>query len=571
MLTLDSLRGPRSSRWLSLALLFSLHGALWLGLEHPLARPLLFMHLGFFLVWQPLWRSEASLSGVRVLMILAGSLMLLIWLNGWLLAFWIAGLFALVGARSFTYYSRWVRTYYLLVMSYLLAVLLLYLAPHLFVLSELHSVSHDLMDYGLPLLLLLMALLPTEREQGQTVQAVDFFYVVLLFMLVVVLVLGSLSLMMLKQVGYLTALLATLTFMATALFILGALWRPQSGFGGFQAGFSRYVLSIGTPLESWLQQLANDAQQQHTPHEFLQSASAHFVEMPWVAGLSWVAEEGRGSLGVSSLHRVDLADQDLAITLFMRSSVAPGVLLHMRLLVNVLGYFYQAKRRERRLAEITRQQAIYETGARLTHDLKNMLQSLFALTSIAQHETAKAQSILQQQLPILTQRIETLLSKLKTPQDLAEEIQMPLSDWWHRLRERNSHRGIEWQMQGESTATVPAGLFDCVADNLIENADNKRLREPGIRIIVSLDAEAQTFSVTDTGSAVPAQQTQSLMHTIVPSEDGLGVGLYQAARWAQQQGWQLQLAANQPGEVRFDLCRSGLSPTGSPHAEARRM
>ncbi|MDP2762365.1 MAG: sensor histidine kinase [Sideroxyarcus sp.] len=557
MLTLDSLRGPHTSRWLSLALLLTLHGALWLGLQHPLARPLLFVHLGFFLVWQPLWRSETNLGRTRALVILAGSLLALIWLNGWLLAFWVAGLFALVGARAFTLYSRWMRIYHLLVMSYLLAVLLLYLAPLLFGLPELREVTHNLMDYGLPLLLLLMALLPVEREQAQVAQVVDFFYVVLLFMLVVVLVLGSLAFMTLKQVDYLAALLATLTFMAVALFILGALWRPQSGFGGFQAGFSRYVLSIGTPLENWLQQLASDAQQQRTPHEFLQSASAHLAEMPWIAGLAWVAEEGHDTLGISSPHRVELADQDLAITLFMRSSVAPSVLLHMRLLVRVLGYFYQAKRREQRLREITRQQAIYETGARLTHDLKNMLQSLFALTSIALHEPAKAQPILQRQLPQLTQRIETLLGKLKAPASATEEVQMALPDWWSRLRERYSHREIEWDMQGTSSASIPAELFDCVADNLIENAANKRLREAGIRISVGLAADAQTFSVNDSGSAIPAQRANTLLHTIVRSEDGFGVGLYQAAHWARQLGWQLHLAANQPGEVRFELKRAG--------------
>jgi len=359
MLTLDLLSGRYASRWLSLALLFTLHGALWLGLEHPLARPLLFIHLGFFLLWQPLWRSEANLGSARALAILSASLLALNWLNSWLLAFWVTGLFALVGARAFTYYSRWMRLYHLLMLSYLLAVLLLYLAPQLFDLPALREVTRNLMNYGLPLLLLLMALLPVEREQAQAAQVVDFFYVVLLFMLVVVLVLGSLAFMTLKHVDYLSALLGTLSFIAAALFILGFLWRPQSGFGGFSAGFSRYVLSIGTPLENWLQQLADDAQQQPMPHEFLQSATAHLAEMPWVAGLAWVAEEGHGTLGLSTPHRVELADQDLAITLFMRAPIAPSVLLHMRLLVHVMGYFYQAKRREQRLAEIARQQVIY--------------------------------------------------------------------------------------------------------------------------------------------------------------------------------------------------------------------
>ena len=359
MLTLDLLSGRYASRWLSLALLLTLHGALWLGIDHSLARPLLFIHLGFFLLWQPLWRSEANLGSARALAILAFSLLALNWLNSWLLAFWVTGLFALVGARAFTYYSRWMRIYHLLMMSYLLAVLLLYLVPQLFDLPALREVTRNLMDYGLPLLLLLMALLPVERERGQAAQVVDFIYVVLLFMLVVVLVLGSLAFMTLKQVDYLSALLGTLSFIAAALFILGFLWRPQSEFGGFQAIFSRYLLSIGTPLEKWLQQLADDAQQQPMPHEFLQSATAHLAEMPWVAGLAWVAEEGHGTLGLSTPHRVELADQDLAITLFMRAPIAPSVLLHMRLLVHVMGYFYQAKRREQRLAEIARQQVIY--------------------------------------------------------------------------------------------------------------------------------------------------------------------------------------------------------------------
>jgi hypothetical protein len=36
----------------------------------------------------------------------------------------------------------------------------------------------------------------------------------------------------------------------------------------------------------------------------------------------------------------------------------------------------------------------------------------------------------------------------------------------------------------------------------------------------------------------------------------LGVGLYQAARQAAQHGYRLALAANEPGQVRFELGRS---------------
>jgi hypothetical protein len=229
------------------------------------ARPLLLAHLGVFLVWQPLWRSETRLSWGKSLFILGVSLAALTWLNWWILAFWVGGLFALVGARAFSFYARWQRIYHLLVMSYLLAVLLLHITPHLFDLPAFDEVTRDLMTVALPLMLLVMALIPVEREKPDAVQAIDFFYVLLLFTLLTVLVLGALAFMTLNPIGYLDALLRTLFLIAVALFILGALWHTDFGPFGLQSSFSRYVLSIGTPLEVWLKQLAADAQRDSGP------------------------------------------------------------------------------------------------------------------------------------------------------------------------------------------------------------------------------------------------------------------------------------------------------------------
>jgi len=537
-------------------MLVMLHAALWLGIDNIWARPLLLAHLGVFLVWQPLWRSETRLSWGNSLFILGVSLAALTWLNWWILAFWVGGLFALVGARAFSFYARWQRIYHLLVMAYLLAVLLLYITPHLFDLPAFDEVTRNLMTVALPLMLAVMALIPVEREKPNAVQAIDFFYVLLLFTLLTVLVLGTLAFMTLNQVGYLDALLRTLFVIAVALFVLGALWHMDFGPFGLQSSFSRYVLSIGTPLEVWLKQLAADAQRDSGPREFLESATEHMIEMPWMLGMAWVSAEGHGTLGNASPHRVELADEDLNITLFTRQAVAPTVLLHMRLLVQVLGYFYQAKRREQRLREMTRQQAIYETGARLTHDLKNMLQSLFALASIAQSEPARAQPILQQQLPVLSQRIEALLGKLKAPTPESESREIELMTWWEELCQRYAHRDIEWKLEheGERPALrIPAEMFDCVADNLIENTLNKRLREPALHVRVSLDVRSPSLRVSDDGSAIPSGYAQKLLRTVVPSEDGLGVGLYQASRWARQNHYKMQLKENEPGKVTFEL------------------
>ncbi len=531
-----------------------LHLALWLGIDNVWVRPLLLAHIGLFLMWQPLWRSETKLSRGNSAFIFALSLAAMAWLNWWMLAFWVSGLFSLVGGRVFAVYSRWQRAHHLLMMAYLQAVLLLFIAPHLFNLPAFDDVTSIMTHLGLLSMLVVMTLIPVERTRAEAAQAVDFIYVLLLFTLLTLLVLGSLAFMTLEHVSYFEALLRTLFIIAVALFILGALWNPRMGFSGLQVSFSHYVLSIGTPLEEWLKQVATTAQQVQSPATFLEQATIHLAELPWIAGMEWDSEEGHGTLGASSGHRYELSDEDLYIRLFTRQALSPTVLLHLRLLVQVLGYFYQAKRREQRLREMTRQQTIYETGARLTHDLKNMLQSLFALTSIAQHDPAQAQPILQNQLPVLTQRIESLLAKLKAPGDNEDMLELPAATWWENLRQRHEHRDIEWSFEGGGEQPIPSALFDCVADNLIENASNKRFREPGMRISVSFNGAG--LRVCDTGSAVPDSLAQRLLRTVVASEDGLGVGLYQSARWAQQAGYRLTLSENQGGKVCFELHRS---------------
>ena len=543
-----------SSRWLSFAMLVALHLALLLGSQSILMQPLLLMHLGLFLLWQPLWRGESKLRLSGAAFIIAMIMIAVFWLNWWLLAFWVSGLFALVGGRVFAFHARWQRRYYLLMMAYLLAILLLEVAPHLFGLPTLGEVIEVLMFYGLPILLLVMAFVPVEADQADTEQAVDFFYILLLFALQILLLLGSLAFMTLVRIEYLEALLRSIFIIAMMLFALGALWSPRMGFSGFQALFSRYLLTIGTPFEIWLKRLAETAQQEQDPETFLARANEYLNELQWVSGLSWVSGRGQGSLGTTSQHRIEVYDQDLSLTLYTNRAVPPTVLLHVRLVARLLGHFYQAKRREQNLREITRLQTIYETGARLTHDLKNMLQSLIALTAVAREQPERAQPVLQRQLPVLTQRIELILSKLKSPQTEEDAVELPLGTWWEGLRQRYQHRHIEWRNpENIGKVSIPVALFDCVADNLIDNASNKRLREPSISIIATLTGDPVSLSISDNGSAIPSAVAQQLLNTIISSEDGMGIGLYQVARWAAQSGYRLELKDNMPGKVTFRI------------------
>ena len=95
-----------------------------------------------------------------------------------------------------------------------------------------------------------------------------------------------------------------------------------------------------------------------------------------------------------------------------------------------------------------------------------------------------------------------------------------------------------------------------MGDNLIRNALAKGAAERGVRVQVSLEGEAGAslrLRVCDSGSAIPAQVAQALLRAPVSSAAGLGIGLYQAARLAESNGYRLVLETNRDGEVCFLL------------------
>lgn len=554
MLTLDIGRGLLGARLLLLAMVWLLHGALLIGVASPWVHPLLLGHLGLFLLWQPLWRGELKAGrGVFAFIMLAAAAAIL-WLSWWAVAVWLTGLFGLVGSRIFVFRDRSARLLYLTLMVYLLAALLLWVVPNVFSDTSAIQAGRILIRYVLPLLLLFMALIPLSREPAGSAHTVDFIYSLLLFMLLMLVVLGTLAYMMLGGMNYLEAMLRTLFLIALVLLVLGGLWKPRFGFSGLQVMFSRYLLNVGTPFENWLAQLTEAARHEPDAISYLRRAVALLEDFSWLSGLSWQSPEGTGQLGQFSGYSEVLQEGELRLTLYARQPINPTLLLHIKLLVQLLAHFYQAKQREQMLRDITRLQTVYETGSRLTHDLTNMLQSLHALASIAQSRENRAQQLLQQQLPLLIQRIEMTLGKLKQPLQQNETAQLALNAWWDALRQRNQFQDIEWHAPDSLSETdIPAPLFDCIADNLIDNAVRKRQAEPGIAVSIEIRSEPLCLAVCDSGSPVPQSIATNLLCAAVASEHGLGIGLYQAARWATQLGYRLRLADNRPGRVCFEL------------------
>ena len=558
MLTLKIANYLPSGRWLLPAMLWLLHGAVVFGAQSPWAPPLLLTHFGLFLLWQPLWRGERPVGWSVFLFIGLAAASAMVWLNWWTIAIWLTGLFGLVGARVFALRERWTRVLYLTVTIYLLAVLLLWVVPNLFAAHSIEistiEIGRILTWYVLPLLLLVITVLHGNKNSRESAQAVDFIYSLLLFMLLTLVVLGSFAFMILGRLDYLDALLRTLFLIGLILLAFGVLWNPRFGFNGLQVMFSRYLLNVGTPFESWLTQLTEAAQREPDPAAYLRRAVALLAELPWLSGLSWQSLHTTGQLGSSSEHSVVVQEQGLRLTLYAQQSLNLTLLLHINLLVQLIDYFYQAKQREQSLRDITRLQAVYETGSRLTHDLKNMLQSLLSLTAIAQSREERAQQLLQQQLPLLSQRIEMTLQKLQQPHLESKTSLLALSAWWETLRLRNQYQLIDWRApENLPDKNIPAALFDCVIDNLLDNVLRKRQSEPGIHLSVEIRPDPVRLIVCDDGTPIPETITATLLHSAVVSESGLGIGLYQAARWAEQLGYRLTLISNQAGNVCFEL------------------
>jgi signal transduction histidine kinase len=541
-------------------MLLLLHAGLVLGLDSGAARALLLAHFGLFLLWQPVWQGSRSLQPRRVLLVVGGGLLFVWWIDWWLAGLWMALLFSLIGANLLTLRERPQRLAPLLAALYLLAVLLVWVVPRLLGDADPPAVLGTTLRDALAVPLLVILLLPGAPMLREPRSALDLFYSFLLFLMTIVLVLGTLFVQQVTRNPYALALAETVLAIAAVLFLLSWLWDPRGGFDGVGQLVSRYFLSLGMPFERWMHGLANLAETEHDPDAFIAAAAAEMRTLPWVAGVQWRTGTGAGADGSLTRHVTHFQFRGLDLQLHGWRQPGPGMLLHMRLLARLLGDFHDAKVREQAQRTSAYLQAIYETGSRVTHDVKNLLQSLRSLCTAAESasddEAEAFRRLMQRQLPQITQRLQSTLDKLESRPAVADDLE-PAQQWWRSLTQRYAHEPIEFSLDdGDAAATLPAELFDSVADNLIQNALEKRRRGEAVRITVTLEPEGAgrcRLSVRDDGHGIPPALAARLLGEPVASDNGLGVGLYQAARYAAGQGYRLRLAGNAPGAVEFVL------------------
>jgi signal transduction histidine kinase len=542
-------------------MLLALHAGIAWDVSEWWARAFLLAHFGMFLLWQPVWRGEREIEARHALLVVGTGVVLAASSSWWLIAVWLAVLVGLIGGSVPGATDRRRRLASVLAAVYLLSMLLMWVVPQLHGDAVVEPAQLALVRYGLAFIPLAIGITRAEAARDVAPVVIDLFYSMLLFLLVLVLVLGSFVMQQVGQSNYPWALAQTLFVVAVLLIALSWLWNPRGGFAGLGQILSRYLLSIGLPFERWVQNLADLAQEEAQPERFLGAALQRMLEMPWVAGLEWRTGAAGGEFGRKSGHVFEVTSPDITLCVHTRWQPSPAMLLHTRLLAQMVGHFYRAKQREQAERRHAYAQAIYETGSRLTHDVKNLLQSLHALCAAAEisspGESAALQALMQRQLPQITQRLNATLEKLRAPNVAAASF-VDARAWWDALVQRYAARNIRFCVETVDTAPghrVPGELFDSVAANLIENAIRKREEgEVGIGVTFS-PADGGRLTVTDSGAPVPEGIATQLFAAPVASHAGLGIGLYHAARHAAQLGYCLRLAANERGRVCFELAR----------------
>ena len=559
----------RWRRWVIIAMLLSLHAGLISASGGDFQRIWLIVHFGLFLLWQPFIQAERELNVFATLLFFAITAAVIYSLSGWMLMTWVAILIGIMGGKVFTLQAARRGRFYVVAVFYLFTILLLWAVPVLLLeITSLPQGLSTLVKVSLPVVLLTMTVLPYRAEDEATAQVFDFFYSLFIFQLTVVLVLGSIASMRVTENSYFTAVLLTVLSFSGALLILAALWAPRAGYGGLRMYFSRYLMSVGMPFELWMRRIAALSEADMASSRFLQTAMEEVSTMPWILGGKWVAPDGSGAFGSETVNAAQFRYHELDVTFYTESQLSPALFLHLRLLAQVVGEFYEGKRREQMIKQNAYMQAVHETGAKLTHDIKNLLQSLFALTSqngVRQRNVGPEgerraptpyEAMLDRQLPRLTKRLQTTLDKLQNPSLTGVGITMSAEVWWRDVVARHAGGGTKFTATGTLKMEIPVNLFDTVLENCLENCRKKQVREPDTQISIVLTIiEGVTLAIADSGSAIPSAAVDSLFHAPVTNSrgGGLGIGLYQAFKQAKQADYVLSLAKNTAGEVRFEL------------------
>jgi hypothetical protein len=396
---------------------------------------------------------------------------------------------------------------------------------------------------------------PDHQKQGRS--QVDLMHGLLSATLIFIVLLGGIVINQLYGVDYIDGLLLTVFIVATLTIGISWFWNPGVGYSGIGVLWNRYAMTIGGPFETWINTLTTLIEERYlTPGEYLEAACEHLVENEWLNSIEWNFDNFRIRAGEKTGARLEhRLDDKLSVVLHFKADPGRALEQHTILLIRMAYQFYLAKLNQEKMRAQEHFATIHHTGARLTHDIKNILQSIKTSIEILdmEQETEKSKKLLQTNLARIGVRLESTLNKLKAPKLDTQVNLVDCNRWIKRIaKQHNANERMHFHRDIEDNIAVPIDLFDSVADNLINNALKKEsVKRIDVRLLSSKDVIL--LSICDDGEAIPSEIEKNLFTQPVSSGSGMGIGLYQSAIMAQAFNYELELSQNDRDRVCFNL------------------
>lgn len=361
------------------------------------------------------------------------------------------------------------------------------------------------------------------------------------------------------SIAYPQAILLAAAGGCMMLLMLAVLSVPFTGGGNLT--FFQHLLSLHVPVEKWVAEISATAEKEESTEQFAAAVMQRFLSLPGVAGVAWRLDGAdEQHLGHTTRQHVSLQCAPLFIRLMMRRRALPWDWFNYYLLARICGEYCRAKQREEQQRADNLSRAMHQTGARLTHDIKNILHALTALTQ------TENDALMRQQLPVLCERLETTLTKLSAPFAPAEARHTDARTWWAAAQSRHAHQAVTFAA-AEAEGMLPAVLFDLALDNFLANALVKQQTDNAVRITVRLRSVSgkPALQVQDSGQAVATATARKLFARPVDSATGFGVGLYQVQLEAHKHQYAAALTGNADGAVCFQLAAiAPCAPAAAP-------
>ncbi len=531
------------------------HVLIWSTPQAQINLALSLVLYGLFLLWQPLWNKAAEIKLLPFASIGLGFAFATFYFPNESLVFFGLILSGLIGSRLFSRAS--LHSFDLTALIVIILEIVIGVVPGGFQQIEIPPLFADYMQIIILIAILLIYLAPNHERSQESRSQIDLMHGLLVSTAVFIVLLGGMVINLLYGVDYIDGLLLTVFIVATLTIGISWFWNPGIGYSGIRVLLNRYTMTIGSPFEIWINTLTSLIEEHYlTPAEYLDAACEHLVENDWLNGIHWTFRSYNITSGERKGTRVEhILNPKANVEIYFKSNPGTALEQHTVLLIRMAYQFYLSKLNQEKIRTHEHFATIHHTGARLTHDMKNILQSIRTSLDILGMDQAskRQQELLRLNLTQISTRLENTLARLQAP-DMDTHIKLvDCYLWMDKLKTTHqSNARIEFQHDIENNINLPVDLFDNVVENLINNALRKTSAK---HIDVSLQSSEEMIqlSVCDDGVAVEEDIRENLFKQPASSGSGMGIGLYQAAIMAHTFGFELKLESNESGSVCFNL------------------